>query len=210
MHNTVCIDFDGVIARYNGWKGIGNFGEPLDGIGEALQALRAAGKTIIIFTTRGEVETIQRYMESNALYYDYINHNPKNALHMNDGKPIADVYVDDRALTFRGKWDAEFVEAIIKHKPWYETDIEGLEQELCANLLDLANYCIMTHMSIAGSEGSAEDFDKVTSLARFVFSSKNKSYGSNFFKQGIGNAFNDIRRKYIRIENMVGEIRRKF
>lgn len=49
---TICIDFDGVLATYDGWKGRGDIGEPISGASEATQTLKKEGYTIIVFTTR--------------------------------------------------------------------------------------------------------------------------------------------------------------
>ena len=53
MNNkTICIDFDGVIANYQGWQGTDKFGEPVPGVQNATKVLKEEGYTIIIFTTR--------------------------------------------------------------------------------------------------------------------------------------------------------------
>ena len=66
--------------------------KPLDGAREALSALRAAGHTIIIYTGRGwpEYRATKQWLDDNGMPYDQI--------HM--GKPIADIWIDDRALRF--------------------------------------------------------------------------------------------------------------
>lgn len=95
---TVAFDFDGVLAQYSGWKGHTHYGPPVLGMRELLQSLRAQGHKIIIYTTRGNSE-IAEWCRVHGFPYDYINRNP--AIQGNNpGKPIADVYVDDRSIRF--------------------------------------------------------------------------------------------------------------
>lgn len=101
---TICIDFDGVLATYDGWKGRGEIGEPISGASEATQTLKKEGYTIIIFTTRNG-EDIKKWLDKNKISYDYINENPDQPKNTNEGKPIADIYLDDRAVCFRGNWE---------------------------------------------------------------------------------------------------------
>lgn len=48
----LAVDLDGTLAHYDGWKGIGNIGDPIKGIAEAIKARREAGWGIAIFTAR--------------------------------------------------------------------------------------------------------------------------------------------------------------
>lgn len=114
---TICIDFDGVIAQYEGWKGEDVFGEPVDGVQTALEVLKKNGYTIIIYTTRSANAKLKKYLEKNSIPYDYINENPDQPEGSNKGKPIADVYIDDRAICFRGNWKYT-LEEIAMFKPY--------------------------------------------------------------------------------------------
>lgn len=95
---TFAFDFDGVLAKYDGWKGHHHMGEPIEGMRELLLSLKEFGHTIIIFTTRGCNE-IHEWCEKYNMPHDYINHNPLLQGN-NPGKPIADFYIDDRAVRF--------------------------------------------------------------------------------------------------------------
>jgi hypothetical protein len=206
-YETVAIDFDGVISQYDGWKGCGVFGELMPDVKEAIVALKNAGKKIIIYTTRGETEQIAEYLAKHCIPYDHINHNPQNFGHMNPGKPIADVYIDDRAICFTGRWTSDLVQQIIDFKPWYKKDDTGTLEELRRNAMDLANYSLMTCVLIDKDDwdkdgGVLGSFDKVMQQARDIFITKNKEYGNSFFGEGMGNAFKDIKRKYVRIVNL--------
>jgi hypothetical protein len=117
---TIAIDFDGVIAEYRHFKGKGVFGTPIEGVKEALTEFREAGHIIIINTTRLEVHQIAEYMELNGLPYNYINFNPKNIEQLlHPSKVLADVYIDDRGVTFSGKWSPEFIDMVLNFKPYW-------------------------------------------------------------------------------------------
>lgn len=119
---TICVDFDGVIADYSeGFKGRGVFGAPILGACVVLNALRDDGWKIIVFTTRGEVPLLEDYLINNNIPFDEINRNSDNPPGTNEGKPIADVYLDDRALQFSGDWPRAYYD-IINFKPWFEKE----------------------------------------------------------------------------------------
>lgn len=76
------------------------------GAAEALRSLKSKGCTIVIHTCRigiakgnGDlaevIETIQRVLEEFDVPYD--------SIHLGT-KVVADAYIDDRAVTFRGNW----------------------------------------------------------------------------------------------------------
>jgi adenylylsulfate kinase len=101
---TICVDFDGVIAEYEGYEGDDKFGEPVDGVQNALKVLKEHNYTIIVFTTRKNTAALRKYLKENDITYDYINENPDQPKNSNSGKPVADVYLDDRAVCFHGNW----------------------------------------------------------------------------------------------------------
>lgn len=120
VNKTVAIDFDDVISHYDCWEGVGNFGLPIEGVSQALKKLKSFGIKIIIHTTRGEKKLIEKYLIGNDIPFDHINHNPDQLENMDQGKPIADVYVDDRGVTFKGAWNCDFVQEIINFKSWHK------------------------------------------------------------------------------------------
>lgn len=104
-HKTIVIDFDGVIAEYEGWKD-GAIGEPVEGVVKALEHLRALGFRLVIQTCRthplwGASNSLTNllklvvWLRTNKIPYDEID------LY---GKAIGDYYIDDRAIRFRN-WD---------------------------------------------------------------------------------------------------------
>jgi hypothetical protein len=101
---TVCVDLDGVLAHYDGWKGEACIGAPLPGAKEFVAALREKYR-VVLFTTRckadpfgdGEhrsvskaVTVINAWLEKHGIEVDEIYHG--------QGKPMAAAYVDDRAV----------------------------------------------------------------------------------------------------------------
>src|SRR5271156_2803127 len=92
---TIAVDFDGVIAEYDGYKGPTVLGRPRKDVVEALRELRAEGWKIVVHTTRGEQE-IGGYLAQHDIVYDEIN---RNSDYKTGGpKPVADLYWDDRAI----------------------------------------------------------------------------------------------------------------
>jgi hypothetical protein len=92
-----CIDLNGVLDAYTGWKGAAHFDPPRHGARAFLEALRARGYRIVIFTTRYE-QDVWRWARRHALD-DLISA-------VTDRKPPAHVFVDDRAVCFRGDFDS--------------------------------------------------------------------------------------------------------
>lgn len=89
------VDFDGTIADYHGYRGPGKFEEPLPGAKEALIRLQEEGYRIVVFTSRGwaEQDGIEAYLRSHGLPFAQVI----------CGKPLADVYIDDRGVR-AGDW----------------------------------------------------------------------------------------------------------
>ena len=107
---TIAVDFDGVIAEYDGWKGPTVLGTPRTDVIEALRELKGEGWKIVIHTTRSEQE-IGEYVRQHGIPCDEIN---RNSDYKNNGpKPVADVYWDDRAICYSGdaRKDIEVIRA---------------------------------------------------------------------------------------------------
>lgn len=111
---TIAVDFDEVIAEYDGWKGVGALGAPRQYVQEVLRTLRAEGWKIVIHTTHGEQE-IAEYLASCGIHYDEIN---RNSDYKTLGqKPVADVYWDDRAVNYSGDVQRD-LERIRNFRTW--------------------------------------------------------------------------------------------
>jgi histidinol phosphatase-like enzyme len=89
---TIMVDLDGVICTEERVFDR-PLAEPIDGAREALQALKDAGHTIVVYTARGwaEYRYTKQWLDDHGMVYD--------AIQM--GKPIAHVWIDDRAVPFR-------------------------------------------------------------------------------------------------------------
>ncbi len=58
MSEWIGVDLDGILAHYDGWKGIEHIGEPVQPMVERVKSWLAQGRTVKIFTARvdgGEV-----------------------------------------------------------------------------------------------------------------------------------------------------------
>ena len=118
MNKTIAIDFDGVISDYRGWKGKGNFAPIIPGAKDRINSLFEEGWTIIIHTTRSETYLVARFLSANGVKFNHINKNPENEkLGLSREKPIADVYLDDRAIRFLGSWDENLMKEIKESQP---------------------------------------------------------------------------------------------
>lgn len=106
---TAAFDFDGVISKYDGWKGIGVFGDPIWNVVSAMRTLHTSGWKIIIYTTRG-VQEIKGYLTEFNIPFDEINRNTD--IDSLGTKPISDVYIDDRAICYCGQSGGELVKEI--------------------------------------------------------------------------------------------------
>jgi len=96
---TLAVDFDGVIAEYDGWKGAAPCGDPRPDVVAALVELKNDGWKIVVHTSRQERE-VRPYLEAATIPFDEINRNSDYPYY--SSKPVASVYWDDRALTYSG------------------------------------------------------------------------------------------------------------
>ncbi len=93
---TVCVDLDGVLNLYDGWRGADFFHPPRPGAADFLRDLKAQNFRVVIFTIRW-AEHVEQWLERNNLrrFVDSVT----------DKKPVAHVYLDDRAICFRGDFE---------------------------------------------------------------------------------------------------------
>ncbi len=90
-----CVDFNGVLDSYTGWKGPLHFDPPRPGVREFLVALRERGFAVVVFTTRF-ADDVWQWLREHQLA-DLVSD-------VTDRKPAAHVFVDDRAVCFRGNF----------------------------------------------------------------------------------------------------------
>ncbi len=92
-----CVDLNGVLDAYTGWRGADHFDPPRDGARTFLQQLNDRGFRVVVFTTRW-ADDVWAWLRAHGL--DTLVDD------VTDRKPAAHVFVDDRAVCFRGDFDA--------------------------------------------------------------------------------------------------------
>ena len=115
---TISFDFDGVLAQYTGFVGKEDIQQPIAEVVEAIKLLKQKGFKILIHSTRGN-EFLKKYCEKVSIPFDYINRRPDKEGD-NPGKPIAFVYVDDRAICYKGESAEDLVKEIETFKAYWE------------------------------------------------------------------------------------------
>lgn len=116
---VIAFDFDGVIASYAGFVGKEHIEEPNAEIVKAIKLLKDEGCKILIHSTRGN-DFIQKYCEAFEIPFDYINRRPDKQGD-NPGKPIAFVYIDDRAVCYKGQSAEALISEIKNFKPYWQS-----------------------------------------------------------------------------------------
>lgn len=115
---TFAFDLDGVIGEYSGFKGENVLGAPNAEVVAAMHILKEKGNKIIIFSTHGDA-LIRTYCELHNIPFDYINENPEKS-GANKGKPVANVYIDDRSYCYRGQDAVTLVDELQKFQPYWK------------------------------------------------------------------------------------------
>jgi phosphoglycolate phosphatase-like HAD superfamily hydrolase len=91
-----CVDLNGVLDSYTGSQGADHFDPPRPGARAFLEALRARGLRVVVFTTRYP-DDVRDWLREYGL--DFL------VDEVTDRKPAAYVFVDDRAVCFRGDFN---------------------------------------------------------------------------------------------------------
>lgn len=89
------IDFDGTIHNLQDRDEGRKMGKPFPGAKTALERINEAGHTILIHTCNSP-KVVEKWME----YFEI----PFHEIWQDKGKPVADYYIDDRAIRFRENW----------------------------------------------------------------------------------------------------------
>lgn len=105
----IAVDFDGVLHGYSkGWGDGTIYDPPVPGAAEAMQRLKEMGHTLYIFTTRtnpifkdkdasnAQKKAVEQWLKDHNIPFDKV---------WTFGKPMADIFIDDRAIGFRGNWN---------------------------------------------------------------------------------------------------------
>ena len=115
-HNTVCLDFDGVIGVFPHTEPE----SPVEGAIEGIQRLLDAGWYIEIYS--GGSKHPKRYDEMRRLLNFWgngiVDDNPIQ-ISFPKGKPTAKIYVDDRGMKFEN-WETLTPEALEAFRAWWQ------------------------------------------------------------------------------------------
>lgn len=118
---TFAFDFDGVVSKYDGvFKGDEKVDQPRPEIVKAIKILKKQGHKILIYSSRSS-KVLKKYCQKHKIPVDYYNLNP-NYKTGNPGKPVASVYVDDRAICYQGQSAEKLVKEINSFKVYYSKE----------------------------------------------------------------------------------------
>jgi len=86
-------------------SGYQHIGPLRPGAWEALERFKNAGWVVVLHTTRADISRIREWIDQTVPgLIDHVNANPASIqMRCNLGKPIADLYIDDRAWPFCGE-----------------------------------------------------------------------------------------------------------
>lgn len=117
----IAIDFDGVLHAYSkGWSDGSIYDGPVPGSAEAMKRLKEQGHTLYIFSTRtnpvfkkkddaqDQKKMMEEWLQQHDIPFDKV---------WTFGKPMADLFIDDRAIGFRGNWNST-LEEVASFKVW--------------------------------------------------------------------------------------------
>lgn len=94
------LDFDGVLHSYvSGWTGETPTDPPVEGALEFVEWALSAGHSLFVFTSRAKDEAGRQGAEAWMASHGF----PR--LKVTYQKEHADLYVDDRAARFSGRWE---------------------------------------------------------------------------------------------------------
>jgi hypothetical protein len=107
----VCVDLDGVLAQYDGWKGLDFTGQPIPGAAEFTRKLSEIAD-VIVYTTRCAVEPHREELKEptrpasdlaprlihSVRYWLEKYRFTFTDIYAGQGKPLASAYIDDRAI----------------------------------------------------------------------------------------------------------------
>lgn len=112
MKKRICVDLNGVLDTYTGWRGEVTWHAPREGAREFLAALCDRGHEVVVLTTREPGEAAA-WLARHGL--------DRFVSRVTDRKLPALAYVDDRAVSFRGDFD-QTLSALERFRPFWEPE----------------------------------------------------------------------------------------
>lgn len=116
MAQTVCLDFDGVLAEYHGWRrGGGEPGEPIPLGWSLLWALKRQGFRVVVLSSR-DPDQVRAWLAQHGL---------ATAVDMVTREKLPAVaYVDDRAVRFDPATPLPDLMRMIRAKPHWASSAD--------------------------------------------------------------------------------------
>ncbi len=117
--SRVCVDLDGVLAKYDKWRGIDHFGSPVPGALEFMQKL-AKFAEITIFTSRCSQDVLEGsritpgQLRIKVIAWLEEHGFPYTDVYIGQGKPRASAFIDDRAVHCSPQRDKTAFEEALK------------------------------------------------------------------------------------------------
>lgn len=186
---VVAVDFDGVIHNYKGWQGKPTINEPLDyhAMFKELTLLREHGWKVVIWTNRMDIQAVRDFLNDYSIPFDAVNENPWSTDDVKYSRKIAaDVYIDDKALQFKGEWEGLSTK-IMAFQPWWRKPWPGGES------LQMEGRCITVKLktvtSISSDQLSEEEQESLASYQftkeeALKFANDKLILGSNYIDVG--------------------------
>ena len=107
---TVCVDWNGVLDTYGGYRGPEHFDPPRPGADAFLARLKEMGFRVVILSARDPAD-VWAWLRRHGL--------DAHVDDVTDRKVPAFAYVDDRAVPFRGDYE-EVLDALTRFRPhWH-------------------------------------------------------------------------------------------
>lgn len=116
---TYSFDFDGTLTKYDGkFKGNNVVDKPRPEVIRAIKLLKKQKHKIIIYSIRSAA-VLKKWCKKYGVPVDYFNENP-DFKQKNPGKPVASVYVDDRAVCYKGQTAEQLIKELKNFKVFYK------------------------------------------------------------------------------------------
>lgn len=123
---TVAIDFDGVIHQYSkGWQDGTCYDIPVMDAFDSIRQLQDEGYSVFILSTR-KAESIYDWLQKHKAPFAFgvmseeaQFWNVKGIVGITNKKLPAHVYIDDRAILFKGNW-GDIMGTVTGFKTWQE------------------------------------------------------------------------------------------